>query len=87
MPGAKRVELRRARETSFCCGGGAFVRLGYELLSIENEEARWGEAAATGADLVVSACPACQIALLDAKRRAKSTVDVQDVVEWVASVL
>ena len=87
VPGAKRVELRRARETSFCCGGGAFVRLGYEPMSIENEEARWAEAAATGADLVVSACPACQIALLDAKRRAKSAVDVQDVVEWVASAL
>ncbi|MDD5647043.1 MAG: (Fe-S)-binding protein [Candidatus Bipolaricaulis sp.] len=87
VPGAKRVELRRTREASFCCGSGALVRFGYEPMSIENEGARWAEAAATGADLVVSACPACQIALLDAKRRVRSAIDVQDVVEWVASAL
>ncbi len=87
VPGAKRVELRRTREASFCCGSGALVRFGYEPMSVENEEARWAEAAATGADLVTSACPACQIALLDAKRRARSSIDVQDVVEWVASAL
>jgi len=87
VPGAKRVELRRAREASFCCGSGAFSRLGFEAMSVENEQARWAEAAATGADLVVSACPACQIALLDAKRRAKSPIEVEDVVEWMASAL
>jgi heterodisulfide reductase subunit D len=87
VPGAKRVELRRAREASFCCGSGAFSRLGFEPMSVENEQARWAEAAATGADLVVSACPACQIALLDAKRRAKSPIEVEDVVEWMASAL
>jgi Fe-S oxidoreductase len=56
-------------------------------MAVENEEARWNEAVATGADLLLSACPACQIAFLDAKRRAKSTVDVLDVVEWLATAI
>jgi Fe-S oxidoreductase len=53
----------------------------------ENESARWREAVATGADLLLSACPACQIALLDAKRRTKSELEVLDVVEWLATAI
>jgi heterodisulfide reductase subunit D len=87
VPGARRVEMRRSGAGSFCCGNGDFVRFGYEPMAVENEEARWNEAVATGADLLLSACPACQIAFLDAKRRAKSTVDVLDVVEWLATAI
>jgi heterodisulfide reductase subunit D len=79
--------MRRSGAGSFCCGNGDFVRFGYEPMAVENEQARWNEAVATGADLLLSACPACQIAFLDAKRRAKSTVDVLDVVEWLASAI
>lgn len=87
VPGAKRFEMRRARARSFCCGNGGFVRYGYEPMSIENETARLDEAAATGADLLLSACPACQIAFLDAKRRGKAAIDVLDLVEWLAEGL
>jgi Fe-S oxidoreductase len=84
VPGAKRVEMRRSRARSFCCGNGGFVRLEYEAMARENEAARFAEAAATQADLLVSACPACETAFLDARRQAKSTLGVLDVVEWLA---
>ncbi len=84
VPGAKRVEMRRSRSRSFCCGNGGFVRLEYEAMARENEVARFAEAVATQADLLVSACPACETAFLDAKRQAKSALEVLDVVEWLA---
>ncbi len=84
VPGVKRVEMTRTKARSFCCGNGGFVRYGYEPMAIENEGTRLEEAIATGADLLVSACPACQIAFLDAKRRGKTAIDVLDVVEWLA---
>ncbi len=87
VPGARRVEMRRTSAASYCCGNGDFVRLGYEPMAVENESARWAEAVATGADLLLSACPACQIAFLDAKRRTKSALEVLDVVEWLATAI
>ncbi len=87
VPGAKRVEMRRTGARSFCCGNGGFVRFGYEPMSLESESARLEEAVATEADLLLSACPACQVAFLDAKRRAKATVEVLDVVEWLAQAV
>lgn len=87
VPGVRRVEMRRTRAGSFCCGNGGFVRFGYEPMAIENESMRLGEALSTGADLLLSACPACQIALLDAKRREKAAIEVLDVVEWIASAV
>jgi Fe-S oxidoreductase len=87
VPGARRVEMRRTGTRSFCCGNGGFVRFGYEPMAIENEATRLEEAVTTGADLLLSACPACQIAFLDAKRRAKASIEVLDVVEWLAAAL
>ena len=87
VPGVRRTEMRRTMARSFCCGNGGFVRFGYEPMAIENETTRLEEAVATGADLLLSACPACQIAFLDAKRRAKAAIEVLDIVEWLATAL
>ena len=87
VPGARRLEMRRTRARSFCCGNGGFVRLGYEPMAVENETARLEESMATGADLLLSACPACQIAFLDAKRRSKAAIEVLDIVEWLAQAV
>jgi heterodisulfide reductase subunit D len=87
VPGTRRVEMKRTRERSFCCGNGGFVRFTHEPMAVENEEARFEEAVSTGADLLLSSCPACQIALLDAKRRTKAAIEVLDLVEWLAYAL
>ena len=54
---------------------------------MENEISRFAEAERTGAEVVLSACPACQIGLLDAKRREDSPIEVLDILEWVAAAL
>ncbi len=87
VPGTRLVEMPRNREHSFCCGNGAYVRYDYEELSVKSELDRFTEAEQTGADTVLSACPACQTGFLDARRRAKSQIEVLDVLELLAQAL
>ena len=87
VPSSRLVEMPRTRERSFCCGNGGFVRFDDEAMSVENEISRFAEAERTGAEVVLSACPACQIGLLDAKRREDSPIEVLDILEWVAAAL
>ena len=66
IPGLKRVEMRRSRDRSFCCGGGGLM-LFYE----PKEEERIGVkrvrmAAEAGANVIVTACPFCMTNLEDA---------------------
>ena len=87
VPSSRLVEMPRTRERSFCCGNGGFVRFDDETMSIENEVSRFAEAERTEAEVILSACPACQIGLLDAKRREESPIEVLDILEWLAAAL
>jgi len=66
IPGMKRVEMKRCRDRSFCCGGGGLM-LFYE----PKEEQRIGVrrvemAAEAGANVIVTACPFCMVNIEDA---------------------
>ena len=66
IPGLKRVEMKRSRTRSFCCGGGGLM-LFYE----PKEEERMGVkrvrmAAEAGANVIVTACPFCMANIEDA---------------------
>ena len=66
IPGLKRVEMKRSRDRSFCCGGGGLM-LFYE----PKEEERIGVkrvrmAAEAGANTIVTACPFCMVNIEDA---------------------
>ena len=66
IPGLQRVEMRRSRDRSFCCGGGGLM-LFYE----PKEEQRMGVkrvqmAAEAGANVIVTACPFCMVNIEDA---------------------
>ena len=87
VPSTRLVEMPRTRALSYCCGNGGFVRFDYEAMSIDSEFSRLAEARRTGAEAVLSACPACQIGLLDAARRDRAPIEVLDVLEWIAASL
>jgi Fe-S oxidoreductase len=66
IPGLKRVEMKRCRDRSFCCGGGGLM-LFYE----PKEDERMGVkrvqmAAEAGANVIVTACPFCMANIEDA---------------------
>ena len=66
IPDLKRVEMKRSRDRSFCCGGGGLM-LFYE----PKEDQRMGVkrvqmAAEAGANVIVTACPFCMVNIEDA---------------------
>ena len=66
IPGLQRVEMKRCRDRSFCCGGG-----GLALFYEPKEEQRMGVrrvrmAAEAGANVIVTACPFCMVNIEDA---------------------
>jgi Fe-S oxidoreductase len=66
IPGLKRVEMKKCKDRSFCCGGGGLM-LFYE----PEEEQRMGVlrvemARQAGADVIVTACPFCLVNMEDA---------------------
>ncbi|HZU43355.1 MAG TPA: (Fe-S)-binding protein, partial [Terriglobales bacterium] len=85
IPGLKRVEMKRSRDRSFCCGGGGLM-LFYE----PKEEERMGVkrvqmATEAGANVIVTACPFCMANIEDAIKVAgmEGTMSVIDLTELV----
>lgn len=86
IPGMKRVEMKRSRDRSFCCGGGGLM-LFYE----PKEEQRMGVlrvkmAAEAGANVIVTACPYCMVNIEDAIKVAglegkMTAIDLTELVE------
>ncbi|HUO15266.1 MAG TPA: heterodisulfide reductase-related iron-sulfur binding cluster [Verrucomicrobiae bacterium] len=85
IPGLRRVEMTRARDRSFCCGGGGLM-LFYE----PREDQRMGVkrvrmAAEAGANVIVTACPFCMVNIEDAIKVAgfEGRMTAIDLVELV----
>jgi Fe-S oxidoreductase len=85
IPGLQRVEMRRCRDRSFCCGGGGLM-LFYE----PEEEQRMGVlrvemARQAGADVIVTACPFCMVNIEDAIKVAglEGQMEAIDIAELV----
>jgi Fe-S oxidoreductase len=86
IPGLKRVEMKRCRDRSFCCGGGGLM-LFYE----PKEDERMGVkrvrmAAEAGANVIVTACPFCMANIEDAIKVAglegkMTAVDLAELVD------
>jgi Fe-S oxidoreductase len=79
------VEMPRSREASFCCGAGG-ARMWMEELegTPRINDARYAEAAGTGADVVATACPYCLVMLDDASRSGGPGMRVADVATLLA---
>ncbi len=61
IPGVELVEMERNREGALCCGVSAWMACGKHSKQIQME--RLKEAKRTTADLLITACPKCQIHL------------------------
>jgi Fe-S oxidoreductase/nitrate reductase gamma subunit len=89
IPGVNLVEMTHHGADSLCCGGGG-GRMWQDLDGeIKMSEVRIGEAEATGAQILVTACPLCRIMLEDARKVAglEETLRVMDLNELVLQAL
>jgi len=83
MPGLEFVEMFRIKEYAWCCGVGGGVKEAYPDFSLWTAIERVKEAEAVGAQAIVTACPWCERALLDAVRESGSRLGIYDIIELI----
>jgi heterodisulfide reductase subunit D len=83
IPGVELVEMSRSREKSWCCGAGAGVKTTYPDFALWIGQERVKEAAETGAEALVTACPFCEGNLKDSMKAAGLDLPVYDISDLV----
>jgi heterodisulfide reductase subunit D len=68
IPGLKLNEMYRIGENSLCCGAGGGVKAGYPDFAWKAANERLEEAEATGAEILMTACPFCELNMGQAAR-------------------
>ncbi len=81
LPGVELVEMAEADR---CCGGGGLFSLSHYDVAQKIGARKADTIRETGADLVVTSCPACMIQLTDALARAGSDARVIHLAELLA---
>ena len=90
VPGTEAQEMDRSGERSFCCGAGGARMWLEENTGTRINDTRATEALNTGADVIATACPYCNVMLgdaVDAKKasgQARGNVEVIDVATLLA---
>jgi heterodisulfide reductase subunit D len=87
VPDLVLVEMEDNRERAMCCGSTAWVNCSGCSKLIQREKLR--QARATGARVMLTTCPKCQIHLSCAARNLdpEQMVDVEDVISWAGRAL
>ena len=85
IPGLRLTEMPRNREDAYCCGAGGLIRYDYPESAAESGSDRLREAESTGADTLVTACPACLMQFQQVRNQLRSRLKVLDVTELINS--
>jgi Fe-S oxidoreductase len=89
MEGLEMVEMVDNREKALCCGASPWAYCGAVNKQIQKE--RLAQAGATGADILVTACPKCQIHFKCAQKNAENNdvcqIEIQDICTLAAQSL
>ncbi len=87
--GLETVEMADNREKALCCGASPWVHCGLVNKQIQKE--RLAQAATTGADTLVTACPKCQIHLRCAQKNTEGNdvcqIEIRDLFDIAADSL
>ncbi len=89
IPGLEFDEMRRSKARALCCAGGTWSNCDRFAKQIQVDRLR--EARTTGAEVLVTACPKCQIhfkcAMKDPNLGHDIKIELRDIAEVVASSL
>jgi len=89
IPGVEIVEMKHSRKAAACCAGGTWTNCDRYAKQIQVERLR--EARATGAEVLVTACPKCRIhfgcAMKDPKLGGDISIEMKDLAEIVAAAI
>lgn len=84
IPGVQLLEMERNRRWSWCCGGGGGVPEADPALAQWSAADRMREAAATGAELILTSSALCRRSLTDLQ---KAPLPTQDIFEFIYEAL
>ncbi len=89
LPGVELREMAMSGRTSMCCGGGGGRVFMEEKRGTRINQLRVDQAAATGAEVIASACPFCLTMMEDgvSTKNLRGTIRTQDMVELIAASL
>ncbi|UCF33533.1 MAG: (Fe-S)-binding protein [Phycisphaerales bacterium] len=89
VPGIELAEMSRSGPRAMCCAGGTWSNC--DRFAKQIQVGRLREARATGAEVLVTACPKCQIhfrcAMKDPNLKGEIEIEMRDVAEVVAEGL
>jgi heterodisulfide reductase subunit D len=71
IPGVAVKEMPRHAETAYCCGAGGLIRYDYDQIADRAGRERFLEAESTGADVLVTSCPACLMQFQQTRSRLR----------------
>lgn len=86
IPGVELIEMERIKEYSYCCGAGGGARETYPEYSRWIAGERLEEAASTGAEALVTACPWCKSNFSDSVGN-DGKMDIIDILDLVQKAL
>jgi glycolate oxidase len=91
LPSVELVEFTQNRNLAKCCGGGGGLKAYNTDMSLEIAYKRIQQANDVGAEVVVSACPACKsnlnLGAARLRKEKKGRVKVMDITELVAEAI
>jgi len=89
IPGLELIEMSRSRASALCCGTQAWMNCGSINKQIQAERLR--EASSTGAEVLLTFCPKCQIhlrcAMNDGRLGEELGIEIEDVTSLAAKAL
>ena len=75
--------MPRNRETAYCCGAGGLVRYDYADSSNRAGGERFQEALDTGADVLMTSCPACLVQFQQTRKSLRSRAKIMDITQLI----
>jgi heterodisulfide reductase subunit D len=79
IPGVAVKEMPRNRGNAYCCGAGGLIRYDYGQIADAAGVERFQEAEATGADVLMTSCPACLMQFQQTRSRQRGRLRVMDI--------
>ena len=89
VPGVELIEMQRSGVRALCCAGGTWSNCDMFAKKIQVDRLR--EARATGADVLVTACPKCQIhfqcSMKDPNLGDDIAIEMKDIAEIIVEAM
>jgi Fe-S oxidoreductase len=87
IPGIELVEMERSRDNALCCGAGAGVDMAFPDFASWTASERLEELEATGAEAIVTCCPACKGMFQKIVESSGMKISVFDITEIVLEAI